>query len=108
MPSSVSNLTAKKVACLISDHVNEIDDIGQSLHGLAKEEIVKTDQERLNQFVQRWHFTVTQQVMLREVLRKARARQAEEILDIEQWEHCGSAREVLSDIDIYSWFQSSI
>ena len=101
--TSVSNLTAKKVACLISDHVNEIDDVGQSLHCLAKEEIVKTDQEclKFNQFVQRWHFTVTQQVMLREVLRKARARQAEEILDIEQWEHCGSAREVLSDIDIY-------
>lgn len=99
--TSVSELTAGNVARLISDHVNEIDDIAQSLQDLTDQLPRSEGQYQFDQFVERWHFTVSQQVMLREAIRKARARQAEGILDAEQWKHCSSAREVLSDIDIH-------
>ena len=99
--TSVSALTAGNVACLISDHVNEIVGIAQSLHDLAGQLPRSEGQHQFDQFVERWHFTVSQQVMLRDAIRKARARRAEGILDTEQWKHCRSAREVLSDIDIH-------
>ena len=99
--TSVSELTAWNVASLVSDHVNEIDGIAQSLRDLTELLLRSEGKLEYDQFVERWHFTVSQQVMLREAIRKARVRRIEEILDIEQWKHCGSAREVLSDIHIH-------
>ena len=99
--TSVSELTATKIVHLISDHVNEIDDVAQSLYGLTEQLLKSENQLELDQFFERWHFTVSQQVQLREALRKVRARNAREVLGVEQWRHCDSARHVLSEIELY-------
>ena len=99
--SSVSELTAGTVTSLVSDHVNTIDGIAQSLQGLAKQLPRFGLQLELDQFVERWHFTVAQQVQLRDMLRKARARDAMEALGMERWRHCDSASHVLSEIELY-------
>ena len=99
--SSVSKVTAGAVTSLVSDHVEAIDGIAHSLQDLTKQFPRFGFQFEFDQFVERWHFTVAQQVQLRGMLRKARARDATEALGVERWRHCDSARHVLSEIELY-------
>ena len=97
-----SDLTPQRVEQLVGEHVGEVDSLIQSLSELAKD-LVRCDQDQpeLLQFIERWHFTISQKVQLREALRKLMARNAEKMLQVEQWQHCGSAKHVLSEIERY-------
>ena len=99
--SPVSELTAGTVTSLVRDHVNTIDGIAQSLQGMTKQLPRLAFQRELDQFVERWHFTVAQQVQLRDMLRKARALGATEALGLERWRHCENASHVLTEIELY-------
>lgn len=100
--NSVSELTPSRVEHLIGDHMREVDGLLESLCDLTEDLLQSVqNQPEFVQFIERWHFTVSQKAQLREVLRKARARGAQEILRVEQWQHCGSASQVLSEIELY-------
>lgn len=96
----VGGLTPAVVKNLVGDQLESIREFAESLTEVSRQ--LPTRQPwagEIGAFCDRWYFTVSQRVQLEESLRKMLVRGAKQCVRVEFWQRCGSAREVLSEMD---------
>ena len=98
----ISTLTPARVEALVADQVPSIDSNVQALSSLAGSSAKHvSNQIDVQPYYACWHFSTTQKVQLKETLRKVFVRGSAEMLHVENWRNCRSARSVLLELEQY-------